>query len=118
MAKHNCAICGAEVGLMSGQKLADGNYICRKVCRKKTLKYFDCVPATLDDVTSHIAQVEKGTKIWNELLLPLKKSKNKDEKLNLGCSAVRQRCRRSSNYRNRQEEIFCKIKPHLKVKGR
>ena len=81
MAKHNCAICGAEVGLMSGQKLADGNYICRKVCRKKTLKYFDCVPATLDDVTSHIAQVEKGTKIWSELLLPLKKSKNKDEKL-------------------------------------
>ena len=81
MAKHNCAICGAEVGLMSGQKLADGNYICRKVCRKKTLKYFDCIPATLDDVTSHIAQVEKGTKIWNELLLPLKKSKNKDEKL-------------------------------------
>lgn len=81
MAKHNCAICGAEVGLMSAQKLADGNYICRKVCRKKTLKYFDCIPATLDDVTSHIAQVEKGTKIWNELLLPLKKSKNKDEKL-------------------------------------
>ena len=81
MAKNNCAICGAEVGLMSGQKLADGNYICRKVCRKKTLKYFDCIPATLDDVTSHIAQVEKGTKIWNELLLPLKKSKNKDEKL-------------------------------------
>ena len=81
MAKHKCAICGAEVGLMSAQKLADGNYICRKVCRKKTLKYFDCIPATLDDVTSHIAQVEKGTKIWNELLLPLKKSKNKDEKL-------------------------------------
>ena len=81
MAKHNCAICGAEVGLISGQKLADGNYICRKVCRKKTLKLFDCVPATLDDVTAHIAQVEKGTQIWNELLLPLKKSKNKDEKL-------------------------------------
>ena len=40
MAKHNCAICGAEVGLMSGQKLADGNYICRKVCRKKTMKLF------------------------------------------------------------------------------
>ena len=81
MAKHNCAICGAEVGLMSGQKLADGNFICRKVCRKKTFKLFDCIPATLDDVTAHIAQVEKGTKIWNELLLPLKKSKNKDEKL-------------------------------------
>ena len=81
MAKNNCAICGAEVNLMSGQKLADGNYICRKVCRKKTFKLFDCIPATLDDVTAHIAQVEKGTKIWNELLLPLKKSKNKDEKL-------------------------------------
>lgn len=81
MAKQNCAICGAEVGLMSGQKLADGNYICRKVCRKKTMKYFDCIPATLGDVTSHIAQVEKGTQIWNELLLPLKKAKSKDEKL-------------------------------------
>ena len=81
MAKHNCAICGAEVGLMSGQKLADGNYICRKVCRKKTLKFFDCIPATLSDVTAHIAQVEKGTRIWTELLLPLKKAKNKDEKL-------------------------------------
>lgn len=81
MAKHNCAICGAEIGLLSEQKLADGNYICRKVCRKKTLKIFDCIPATLDDVTAHIEQIEKGTKIWYELLLPLKKSKNKDEKL-------------------------------------
>ena len=81
MAKNNCAICGAEVNLISGQKLADGNYICRKVCRKKTMKLFDCIPATLDDVTAHIAQVEKGTKIWNELLLPLKKAQNKDEKL-------------------------------------
>ena len=81
MAKNNCAICGAEVNLMSGQKLADGNYICRKVCRKKTFKLFDCIPATLGDVTAHIEQVEKGTRIWNELLLPLKKSKDKDEKL-------------------------------------
>ena len=79
MAKHNCAICGAEVGLVSEQKLVDGNFICRKVCKKKTLKIFDCVHATLDDVTSHIAQVEKGTKIWYELLLPLKKSKNKEK---------------------------------------
>lgn len=83
MAKHNCAICGAEVGLMSEQKLADGSYICRKVCSKKTFRNFDKVSATLGDVTSHIAQVEKGTRIWNELLLPLKKSKNKDEKLQM-----------------------------------
>ena len=81
MAKHNCAICGAEVGLMSEQKLADGNYICRKVCSKKTFKNFDKVSATLGDVTAHIEQIEKGTRIWNELLLPLKNAKNKDAKL-------------------------------------
>ena len=46
MAKHNCAICGAEVGLISEQKLADGNYICRKVCVKKCMKIFNKVRAT------------------------------------------------------------------------
>ncbi len=81
MAKHNCAICGAEVGLLSEQKLVDGSFICRKVCSKKTFKIFDKVEATLGDVTNHIEQVDKGTKIWNELLLPLKKAKNKEEKL-------------------------------------
>lgn len=81
MAKHNCAICGTEIGLLTEQKLADGNYICRKVCSKKTFKVFDKVAATLGDVNAHIDQIEKGTRIWNELLLPLKKSKNKDEKL-------------------------------------
>lgn len=81
MAKHNCAICGAEVGLMSEHKLADGNYICRKVCGKKTFKVFDKVSATLNDVNAHIAQVEKGTRIWNELLMPLLKTRNKEEKL-------------------------------------
>ena len=81
MAKHTCAICGAEIGLVSEQKLADGNFICRKVCSKKTFRLFDKVSATLGDVTAHIEQVEKGTRIWNELLLPLKKSKDKDTKL-------------------------------------
>ena len=81
MAKHNCAICGAEVGLMSGQKLADGNYICRKVCSKKTFKVFDKVAATLGDVNAHIEQVEKGTKIWEDIFVPLMKTKNKEEKL-------------------------------------
>ena len=83
MAKHNCAICGAEVGLISEQKLADGNYICRKVCSKKTFKIFDKVEATLGDVTAHIEQIEKGTRIFNEVILPLKKTKNKDEKLKI-----------------------------------
>lgn len=81
MAKHTCAICGAEVNLMTGQKLADGNYICRKTCAKKCFKIMDLVQAHLEDVTSHIAQIEKGTKIWNEVLAPLKKAKEKEEKL-------------------------------------
>lgn len=81
MAKHNCAICGAEVGLLAQQKLADGNFICRKVCAKKCLKLFDFIPATLGEVQSHIAQVEFGTKVWNQIFVPLKNTKNKDEKL-------------------------------------
>lgn len=81
MAKHNCAICGAEVGLLAQQKLADGNYICRKVCAKKCLKLFDFIPASLDQVNSHIEQVEFGTKVWNQIFVPLKGTKNKDEKL-------------------------------------
>ena len=81
MAKHNCAICGAEIGLMSEQKLADGNYICRKVCSKKCFKVFDRVAATLTDVTDHIEQIEFGTKVWNQIFVPLKKTKVKAEKL-------------------------------------
>ena len=81
MAKHNCAICGAEIGLISAQKLADGNYICRKNCRKKLFKTFDCIPASLHDVTEHIAQIEWGTKVWNQIFVPLKKTKVKEEKL-------------------------------------
>ena len=81
MAKHTCAICGAEVNLMSGQKLADGNYICRKTCGKKCFKLLEKVSADLPLITEHIAQIEQGTKIWNEVLLPLMKSKDKAEKL-------------------------------------
>ncbi len=81
MAKHTCAICGAEVGLISEQKLADGNYICRKVCSKKCLKIFNKVEATLDSVNSHIAQVEFGTKAWNQIFVPLQKTKVKEEKM-------------------------------------
>ena len=81
MAKHICAICGAEVGLISEQKLADGNYICRKVCVKKCMKIFNKVEATLDSVKSHIEQVEFGTKAWNQIFVPLTKTKVKAEKL-------------------------------------
>ena len=81
MAKHTCAICGAEVGLISEQKLADGNFICRKVCVKKCLKIFNKVEATLDSVNSHIEQVEFGTKAWNQIFVPLTKTKVKEEKM-------------------------------------
>ena len=81
MAKHNCAICGAEVGLISEQKIADGNYICRKVCVKKCMKLFNKVEATLDSVNSHIEQVEFGTKAWNQIFVPLTKTKVKEEKM-------------------------------------
>ena len=81
MAKHNCAICGAEVGLISEQKLADGNFICRKVCVKKCMKIFNKVEATLDSVNSHIEQVEYGTKVWNQIFVPLTKTKVKEEKM-------------------------------------
>lgn len=81
MAKHNCALCGAEIGLISAQKLADGNYICRKNCRKNLFKTFDCIAASLSDVTDHIAQIEWSTKVWNQIFVPLKKTKVKEEKL-------------------------------------
>ena len=35
MAKHNCAICGVEVGLMGSQKLADGNYIAARTAARR-----------------------------------------------------------------------------------
>ena len=81
MAK-NCAICGASINVFQSQKLADGNYLCRKVCCKKALtKYFDFVNATLPEYKDHAAQVERGTKIWEGLFVPRLKSKDKNEKL-------------------------------------
>ena len=81
MAKHICAICGAEVNLLSEQKLADGNFICRKVCAKKCFRALDLVGGDLETVKAHHEQVELGTKVWNQIFVPLKKTKNKDEKL-------------------------------------
>ena len=89
MAKHICAICGAEVALISEQKLADGNYICRKVCSKKCLKIFNKVEATLDSVNSHIEQLEFGTKAWNQIFVPLTKTKVKEEKRKFGKTSKR-----------------------------
>lgn len=67
---NTCTICGASVNIFQGQKLADGSYICRKTCRKKGLKYFDYASATLSAYKAHAAQVERGTKIWQDLFVP------------------------------------------------
>ena len=83
MAKHQCAICGAEVGLISEQKLADGNYICRKVCAKKCLKNFNKVEATLDSVNAHIEQVQYGTRVWDQIFVPLTKGKTKEKQMQI-----------------------------------
>ena len=70
---NTCAICGATINVFQAQKLADGNYLCRK---KALTKYFDFVGATLPSFQAHAAQVEKGTKIWNELFVPNLKGKS------------------------------------------
>ena len=78
---NKCAICGAEVNLLQTQKLADGNCICRKTCRKKGFKTFDYVHADLYRVKDHLAQVERGTKLWNHYFISRKKTKDKTQKL-------------------------------------
>lgn len=70
---NTCAICGATINVLQSQKLMDGNYICTKGCRAKGLKYYDYVHSDLDNVKDHIHQTEVGTKIWEDLMEPLKK---------------------------------------------
>lgn len=76
-----CAICGAEVNLFKAQKLADGKTICRKNCRSRGFRCFDYVHATLPAVEAHIAQVERGTKLWEHYFVPRMKEKDKSKKL-------------------------------------
>ena len=78
---NKCAICGAEINLFQTQKLADGNCICRKTCRKKGFKVYDYVHANLYGVQAHIAQVERGTKLWDHYFVPRRKTKDKTQKL-------------------------------------
>ncbi len=78
---NKCAICGADINLFQTQKLADGNCICRKNCRSKGFKDFDFVHASLPYVNAHLAQVERGTKLWNHYFIPRKKEKDKSKKL-------------------------------------
>lgn len=78
---NKCAICGAEINVFQSQKLADGNYICRKTCRTKGMKSFDYVHGDLHQVNAHLAQVEKGTKLWEHFFMPRLKEKDKSTNL-------------------------------------
>lgn len=62
-----CAICGANINLIQTQKLADGNCICRKNCRKKGFKAYDYVHGNLQGVKAHLTQVERGTNMKGKL---------------------------------------------------
>lgn len=64
---NQCAICGADINLIQTQKLSDGNCICRKNCRKKGFKVYDYVHSNLPSVKAHLAQVERGTKLWDTI---------------------------------------------------
>lgn len=78
---NTCAICGATINVLQSQKLMDGNYICTKGCRAKGLKYYDYVHSDLDNVKDHIHQTEVGTKVWQDLMEPLKKTRDKNQKM-------------------------------------
>ena len=78
---NQCAICGADINLIQTQKLSDGNCICRKNCRKKGFKVYDYVHSNLPGVKAHLAQVERGTKLWDHYFVPREKAKDKSKKL-------------------------------------
>ena len=78
---NQCAICGADINLIQTQKLSDGNCICRKNCRKKGFKSYDYVHSNLPGVKAHLAQVERGTKLWDHYFVPRMKTKDKSKKL-------------------------------------
>lgn len=72
MAKKNCEICGAEIGLLKQVQLADHTYICRD-CLKKCSPYFDNRLCTLSDYKDHMEQLERSKKLDDAYFI-----KNKD----------------------------------------
>ena len=76
-----CEICGAEINVFQTQKLADGKCICRKNCGSRGFRAFDYVHGTLPQVNAHLAQVERGTKLWEHYFVPKLKEKDKEKKL-------------------------------------
>jgi len=80
MAKQ-CAICGVQMNVFQSQQLSDGNYICRKTCKKPGLNYLEYRQSDLEQVIAHNAQVERGTKLWEHFFIPRKKAADITNKL-------------------------------------
>lgn len=64
MAKKNCCICGAEIGIMKQVQLADRELICRD-CIKKTSPFFEPRERTTYDYKEHMKQLETGKKLYD-----------------------------------------------------
>jgi len=76
-----CAICGVPINGFQGKKLADGNYICRKTCKKRGLNIFKYSESCLEDVIAHFEQVEKGKTLWERFFVPRLKTEDHEKKL-------------------------------------
>ena len=72
---QQCAICGVQMNVFQSLKLSDGNYICRKTCKKRGLKYLEYHQSDIEQVVAHNAQVERGNKLWEHYFIPRKKTK-------------------------------------------
>ncbi len=64
MAKKNCSVCGAEIGIVNQVQLADRELICR-TCAKKTSPYFIPLERTSYDYKEHMVQLENGKKLYD-----------------------------------------------------
>lgn len=64
MAKTNCRICNAEIGLMKQVQLGDREFICRD-CANNTSPYFIPLERTLYDYKEHQKQLENGNKLYD-----------------------------------------------------
>lgn len=64
MAKKNCCICNAEIGLIKQVQLADMELICRD-CAKKASPYFVPRERTSYDYKEHMKQLENGKKLYD-----------------------------------------------------
>ena len=71
--KKQCAFCGEECGVMSRDKLADGQYICGN-CRRQCSRYMDVYNKTKEQIDEHIAYMKKQDRLYNEVFTQAKRT--------------------------------------------